>query len=231
MNKKNIVLIPARSGSQRIKNKNFKICGGKPLIYWTLNAAKKSKKVDQIYVSTDSKKISNYCQKEGALIPYLRPPRLSNSKTLMIDVIKHFYSFILKNNIQCNSLILLQPTSPLRKSEDIDNCLKIYNKLKPNSVVSVCKLNQTVKLNTIMYKKNNFNFVKNFLSDSEIKKKSGKNELLYRNGPAVVVLNPVNLSKNSLFGKKISYYEMPIERSVDIDVDYDFRIADLLLSN
>jgi CMP-N,N'-diacetyllegionaminic acid synthase len=227
---KNIVLIPARSGSKRIKNKNLKVCGGKPLIYWTLKAAQNAKNINEIYVSTDSNKIANFCKKEGAIIPFIRPRKLSNSKTEMLDVLKHFNQYLIESNIKCDSITLLQPTSPLRKPSDIDRCINIYYEVKPDSVVTVCSLKDIVKPKTIMYPKEKSKLASNLFTELALKNKELNKKLFFRNGPAIIVIRPSNLSKNTIFGKKISYSMMPIERSVDIDIDYDFFLANLLLS-
>lgn len=92
------ILIPARSGSKRIKNKNLRLFNKSPLIYWTIKAAKKSR-IKDIYVSTDSKKIMQYGISQGVEVPFLRPDVISDDRAKMIDVIKHFCDIVGKKKI------------------------------------------------------------------------------------------------------------------------------------
>ena len=93
-----LTIIPARSGSKGVKNKNIKLINGKPLIYWTIKEAKKSK-LSQIIVSTDSKKILRISKKFGADVPFLRPKKISKDNTEMTDVLKHALNFFYKKKI------------------------------------------------------------------------------------------------------------------------------------
>ena len=156
-----LAIIPARKGSKGIKNKNFKLFNGKPLIYWTLKSAKKSKYLDKILVSTDSKKIQNFCIKNNVLSPFIRPKKISHSKARAHDVILHTIKF-LKNNYgyKPDAVVYLQPTSPLRESFDIDNCCKIFMKYKPDSLVSIVKLHHNLNPEEVYQIKNKKKLIK-----------------------------------------------------------------------
>ena len=104
MKKKVFALIPARSGSKRLKNKNILQINNKPLIYYTISKSLKSKYINYTLVSTDSNKISKVSTKFGAKVPFLRPKSLSTDKSKMIDVIKHSINFLEKKK---NTLIML----------------------------------------------------------------------------------------------------------------------------
>ena len=132
-----LALVPARIGSKRIPHKNIKNLCGKPLIAWTIDAAKKSKYVDKIIVSTDDKEIARISKNYGAEIPFIRPYRISKDDSKSIDVVIH----ALSNLQKFDWLLFLQPTSPLRRKIDIDNIFKFCFKHQASSAVSVYKLN------------------------------------------------------------------------------------------
>jgi len=121
----NIAIIPARSGSKRILNKNTKLFFGFPIIYWSLKAAKESKIFDKIIVSTDSKRIAEIAKKYGAEIPFLRPKKYSNDKIGIDEVIKHTIKEleIKKRNYVC----CISATAPFIRSADL---IMGFNKIK-----------------------------------------------------------------------------------------------------
>jgi len=132
-----IALIPAKKNSKRLPNKNIKKINGKPLIWYSINAALNSKKISKVIVSTDCKKIAKMSVKFGAEVPFLRPKKLSGSKTPLIYVCKHALSFMKKKvNNNYSEIVVLQPTSPLRTSKDIDNCINIYKNKNADIVTS-----------------------------------------------------------------------------------------------
>jgi len=127
MLKKNLVIIPARKGSKRIKNKNLVKVLNKPLIFWTINFAKKFKKKNyDLVVSSDCKKIKKICSKEKVFF-LERPKKISNDYTSMHEVIFHALKILNKNY---KYIILLQPTSPLRKLQMVHKSIKILDKKK-----------------------------------------------------------------------------------------------------
>ena len=128
-NKKTILaLIPARSGSNSIKNKNIKIYKGKPLLAHSILIAKRSSFIDKIIVSTDSKKYKKISEKFGAEVPFLRPKKISSKKSLDIHFIKHCYNYCKKLKYFPDIIILLRPTSPNRKVKILDDGIKHFLK-------------------------------------------------------------------------------------------------------
>ena len=152
-----ICLIPARSGSKRIKNKNIKKFLGKPLINWSIQKAKKSKLFNEIIVSTDRKKIANIARKLGASVPFLRPKQLSNDYAVDRDVLHHYLDYTRKNNIKVNLLCYLYPTVPLLKISTLKKCYNLINKTKCPKVITICKFPSPIQR---ALKKNNFGAVK-----------------------------------------------------------------------
>ena len=122
---KNICLIPARGGSKRIPRKNIKIFCGKPLIYWSINAAKLSGLFDEIYVSTDDAEIAAIAQKYGATIPFIRPKEISNDYANDKDVRDHFLNWMKNNSKKVDILCYLYATAPFITKETLYGCRKL----------------------------------------------------------------------------------------------------------
>ena len=140
-NCKILALIGAKDKSLGLKNKNLKLLNKKPLIYWAINAAKKSKFISEITVSTDSYKIKKEAEKFGANVPFLRPKNLARSTSKPIDYILHCLNFYIKNKIFFDYIVLLEPTSPLTTYKDINKALEKLHKNSSiaSSIVGVSK--------------------------------------------------------------------------------------------
>jgi N-acylneuraminate cytidylyltransferase/CMP-N,N'-diacetyllegionaminic acid synthase len=132
-NKKIIGIVPARIGSKGLKFKNLKKLNSKPLIFWPIKTLKKSKYIDKIILNTDSKKIRNLGTKIGAEAPFLRPKYLASDKSKISDTIIHTIRYFEKKKIFYDYLLLLEPTSPLTTTEDIDNAIEVLEKSNKNA--------------------------------------------------------------------------------------------------
>ncbi len=137
---KNILgLIPARGASKGLPRKNIKLLLGKPLITWTIEQALASKYLDRVVVSTDDKEIAEISKKYGAEVPFIRPKELARDDSTTSDAILHALNWFEKKGVKFDYLALLEPTSPLREKNDIDNGIMklIDNENKADSLVSV----------------------------------------------------------------------------------------------
>lgn len=133
-----VCVIPARSGSKGILNKNIIEFNEKPLIAWTIEAAIKSKKFNKIIVSTDDEKIADISKKIGAQVPFLRPKKLAADKVHSSAAVLHALNWLRENeNYVPESVMMLLPTSPLRKAEHIKEAINIYKKNKTPGVISI----------------------------------------------------------------------------------------------
>jgi N-acylneuraminate cytidylyltransferase len=142
-----LAIIPARSGSKSIKNKNIINYKGKPLIYHTIKVALKSKYIDKVIISTDSKKYKKIAEKFGAEVPFLRPKKISQDLSVDYDYILHATKFLIKKNYNPDLVILLRPTTPNRKVKILDECIShfIKNIRKYDSLRSISEFNQPVQ--------------------------------------------------------------------------------------
>ena len=218
-----LAIIPAKKYSKRLPNKNIKLLNKKPLIAYSIEAALKSKLISRVIVSTDSARISLIAKKFGAEVPFLRPKKLCKSNVDLKEVCKHTINFLeKKENIEINEIIILQPTSPLRKSQDIDKAIKIFKKKKVNFLTSINKT-KPVEWNHYLNKnKSIFNIVQKKIVNSQ---RSRQTYIL--NGAIYIY------KKKSIFKRKteIAYsYEMPQIRSIDIDNLEEFNHVKYLIS-
>lgn len=222
-------IIPARGGSKSIFRKNMVNLAGKPLIKYTIDAAKKSRLISRLIVSSDDSGIISYCRAQGVEAPFVRPGRISGDKAPMIDVVKHAVDFLRKNeSYRPDYIILLQPTSPLRKTRHIDEALKGLIYSDADSIVSVVEVPHQFSPYSAMMLKGGA--LKPFKPLNERKNlRQVKKRFYGRNGPAILALTYNCLKKNSLFGKKILPYLMNKEDSIDIDDRFDLKLATLFM--
>ena len=133
-------IIPARCGSKRVKSKNIKLLNGKPLIVYTIEAARKSKKLDRCIVSTDCQEIANISKKAGADVPFLRPPEFAEDVSHDKLYILHALDFFKKNeNYIPDAIVILRPTTPFKTAKIIDAVIKLLEKSKADSVRTMTK--------------------------------------------------------------------------------------------
>jgi len=225
-NKKVLAIIPARGGSKRLPGKNILDLNGKPLIAWTIEAAKKSINIDKLIVSTDDNNIANISKRYGAEVPFMRPKELSSDTASSIDVILHAINFYKEKNLEFEYVLLLQPTSPLRITEDIDNAFKILDN-NTKAIVSVCETEHSpLWSNTLPDDLS----MKDFIS-SEIKNKRSQDlHKYYRLNGAIYIAGIEYLKNNNGFlGTNTKAFIMPQERSVDIDSEVDFKLVKTII--
>ncbi|MGL5053242.1 MAG: cytidylyltransferase domain-containing protein [Cetobacterium sp.] len=227
MNEKILAIIPARSGSKGLLHKNIKELNGKPLIAYTIEAAKKSEIFEDIFVSTDSKEYAEISEKYGATIPFLREELLSGDTSKISDVIADILDRLEKLGKKYDYFILLQPTSPLRDEDDI---IKAYNLLKEknaNSVVSVCEADHSpLWMNNLDESLSMDNFIKDLNKNRQELKK------YYRINGAIYLSKVDYYKKNRNFYDNSSFaYIMLKQNSVDIDTLLDFKFAEYLIKD
>ena len=217
----NICLIPARSGSKRLKNKNIKLFCGKPIIAYSITVAAKSKLFDKIIVSTDSAKIAKIAEKYGAQVPFLRPKILSNDKAIDIEVTKHFIDYWKSQNKKINYLCYLYPTNPLLKSSTLKKCFKTLVKKNCDRVLTISEYSYPIQR---ALKKNKDGKV-NFREKKYIHKRSQDLKNFYQDATQCYWYNMKHIKS---FKQKLSTYSVELKRNefIDINTVYDFRLAE-----
>ena len=229
MGKKILAVVPARGNSKGIPKKNIVKILGKPLIYYTIKEAKKSKFITDLVLSTDSKKISVIGKKLGALVPFLRPKNLSTDFVPSLPVVKHAINFMEKvKGEKYDYILLLQPTSPLRSCKDIEDSVKKIIRNKCNSVTSVVDVEGNHPFRMKIIKKGMLkNYIEKGFEDMRPRQKLKK--VFIRNGSIYLSTRDTIMKKNTLVGKKNLPHLMPKERSVNIDSHLDLLATEFYL--
>lgn len=228
MQDKILAIIPARSGSKGLKDKNIKNLNGKPMIAYTIEAANQSGIFKDVIVSTDSKKYAEIAEEFGAEVPFFRPQSLANDDSTTNDVIIHSLKEMKKRNKEYDYFMLLQPTSPLRSSKNIKEAYKLLLQKEANAVVSVCATDHSpLWTNTLD---------ESLSLDDFIKKNENKRRqelpTYYRLNGAIYLANVDYYIKYKNFYHENSFaYIMSKRESVDIDDILDFYFVETILIN
>ncbi|MTK11385.1 MAG: acylneuraminate cytidylyltransferase family protein [Clostridiaceae bacterium] len=228
-NNKILAIIPARGGSKGLPRKNIKNLNGKPLIAYTIEAAKKSKYIDRIIVSTEDEEIEQVSKNFGAEVPYLRPQEMAQDTSSVVDSIIHMINWLKgKEDYKPDYICLLQCTSPLRNYEDIDGAIEKLFKTNMDGVVSVCE----VEVNPYWTNVFEGNRLKYFLEQGKSIIRRQDLPKIYRlNGAIYVIRTDVFLREKTFETDDMTGYIMLNKNSVDIDTLIDFKFAELLLKD
>lgn len=221
-----LAIILARGGSKRLPNKNILPLAGKPLIAWTIEAAKKSKYIDRIIVSTDSKKIASISKQFGAEVPFVRPKRLATDKATSEDAIKHALQWLFAHeHVRYDYFILLQPTSPLRTVKHInDACRKLARHPSVHALISVSSFEKNPKH---IYKKSSNELLYPYLRSLPTESQT----LYYPNGSIYIVNAKKFMKSKKIHNTPLLNYVMNEKDSVDIDYKSDLQLASILLKS
>lgn len=227
---KTLAIIPARAGSKRIKNKNIRGLGGKPLVEWTIDVAKSSSLFCDILVSTDSEKVLEIAHRKEILAPWLRPAILSDDKASSIDVVLHALNWYESNIHKVDAVMLLQPTSPFRSNYNINLAIDLFQQRgRFGSLVSVSHS----KTHPLWSYRLTNGFLAPYIPDTEsVSRSQDLPEALTLNG-SIYLSSPGYLrSEKTFIGKDTSplLINSPME-SLDIDDEFDWRLAEFLLGH
>lgn len=220
-----LAIVPARGGSKRLPRKNVLDLAGKPLITWTLEAARNSKYIDKIVVSSDDAEILQIADDLRVGI-IKRPNELAGDTATTFSVIEH----VLQQNIgKFDFIVLLQPTSPLRNAHHIDEAIELLAQKNADAIISVCETEHSPLWTNTLPEDGSMNF---FLS-SEIKNKRSQDLPRYfrLNGAIYICsVDKLNECQTLLIDKNSYAYKMALSDSVDIDTQLDFTIAEIQLN-
>lgn len=218
-------IITARGGSKGIPRKNIKLLNGKPVIAYSIEPSISSGLIKNTYVTTEDSEISEVSKEYGAEI-INRPSHLSEDTSTSVDVILHALDYLEKNNDLPDFFVLLQPTSPLRSKEDIENAIYLFTKNECDALISVCEIDHTSMLSLTIEN----NFLKPTCDENFLNTRRQELPNYYCPNGAIYIITPKSLRKNKTFyPKRTIPYIMPKERSVDLDTEFDFKLAEFLL--
>lgn len=223
----NLAIIPARSGSKGLKDKNIKLLNGKPLIAYSIEAAKQANIYSHIFVSTDSEEYGEVAIQYGAEVPFYRSSKNASDKASTWDVVKEVLQQYQDIGVEFDTFTLLQPTSPLRSYADIQEAYKIFIEKRAVAIVSVCEMEHSPLWSNILPEDNSLlGFLK--LDNNQQRQKL---ETFYRINGAIYMADVKKfLEDTNLYRENCYAYKMPTERSIDIDTILDFKIAEMIIS-
>jgi CMP-N-acetylneuraminic acid synthetase len=225
-----LAVIPARGGSKGVPRKNVTLVGGKPLIAWTVEAAREARRVGRVVVSTDDAAIAEVARGCGAEVPALRPAALARDDTPGVEPAIHIVEWLDANEgYRPTAVVLLQPTSPLRTANDIDAAVGLMEARGASAVVGVTPATMHPA------------WMKRLASDGALVDVPGLTQaetlrqhldpLYVINGAIYLCAREVLVARRSFYAERTFAYVMPAERSLDIDSAWDMRVADLELAS
>lgn len=224
----NLAIIPARSGSKGLKDKNIKELNGLPLMAYSIQAALKSEKFSHVMVSTDSQLYADIAMEHGAEVPFLRDAATSGDSASSWDTVREVLRKYRDLGMAFDTVTLLQPTSPLRSAEDIVKAYDLYCEKGATSVVSVCEPEHSpLWCNTLPESL----CMDSFLNQANNCQRQTLGSYYRLNGSIYIVDAELIMAGNDIYNSKSYAYIMPTEHSIDIDTELDFVIAEAIMNN
>jgi len=220
-----LAFIPARGGSKGLLGKNIKLLNNKPLIAYAIEAALNSKYISRIIVSTDDEEIAKVAKDFGAEVPFLRPDFLATDQALALDNYIYTINRLNQEGTEIDEFIVLQPTSPLRTVNDIDNAIQLFKEKEADSIISYTENPHPLHWN----KKINKDLTFSNIFDAKLANRQDF-EITYLPNGAIYVFKFELIKKKEYYSSKSYAYIMNRTNSVDIDTLEDFEYAEFLLN-
>ncbi|MBD1151155.1 pseudaminic acid cytidylyltransferase [Pelagibacterales bacterium SAG-MED25] len=220
----NIAIIPARKNSQRIKNKNIKIFNGKPIIFWSIKTALKSKLFKDIFVSTDSKKIAQYAIKYGAKVLYPRPSKLSDAHTTIMDVIKFEIKNLENRKFKFNNVCCIFPATPFLRAKYLSEGLKFLKKSNLKGFIFAGNKLPRSNLRAFYFKQKKLNLIQ---ADFKNTRTQDLPNTYIDAGQFYWGTKKLWKKESSVFIKNSNILLLPRTKSVDIDNNRDWKEAEI----
>jgi CMP-N,N'-diacetyllegionaminic acid synthase len=226
-----LIVIPARAGSKGLPGKNIKNLHGKPLISYSIEAAIQSDLRLDVLVSTDGQEIADAAKKNGALVPFLRPAEISGDKATSQAVLLHAVEFYENfKKLKIDWALLLQPTNPLIRSEDLNGAMKLAIKLQTKVDTIISTVDMPAHLPASLFTLESDGSIKKlFPHIKQGRRQDNNSKLVKTNGSIFMVKRDYLFANKKIFSPRIAAYLMPKSRYVDIDDAEDFNIASIML--
>jgi CMP-N-acetylneuraminic acid synthetase len=221
-------VVPARGGSKGVPNKNLRSLAGRPLLAYTAEAARASRRLTRTIVSTDDPAIAECASTLGLEVPFMRPPMLADDEAPMLPVLQHAAGELAERGFAADVIVLLQPTSPLRRAEHIDMAVELLESSGADSVVSVTEVPHQFNPVSVL-RLGDAARLSPFLDGPMITRRQDKPRVFARNGPAVLAVRAAVVGAGSLYGADTRALVMPARESLDIDTLDDFEMIELLM--
>ena len=222
-------LIPARGGSKGIPGKNIALCAGRPLLAYTAEPALQAKRLDRVILSTDDKAIAEVGAGLGIEVPFVRPAELSGDEASSLSVIAHALDWLEAQGEIVEALVLLQPTSPLRRVAQIDEAIERFRASAADTLVSVIEVPHRFHPESVMRMEGDA-LLPLKSSGEMVLRRQDLPKLYARNGPAILILSPKQIRAGNFYSGRTVAYEMPAADSLDIDAPEDLMLAEMILA-
>lgn len=221
-------VVPARGGSKGIPGKNLRVLAGRPLLAYTADAALASARLSRVVLSTDDAEIADAGRRLGLDVPFMRPPVLASDESPMLPVLQHAVRTLGESGFRPDAVVLLQPTSPLRRAEHVDAAVAMLETTGADSVVSVVEVPHQFSPSSVMTLDGDR---LRPLSDAPAPtRRQDKVRAFARNGPAVLAVRTRTLETGSLYGEDSRALIMDARDSLDVDTAWDLELAESILS-
>lgn len=224
-----LAIITARGGSKSIPRKNIKELAGKPLLAYTIEAAKNSTLLTRTILSTDDEEIKEIGQAHGCEVPFLRPAEISGDRSTSIEAVQHAVNWILEHEGQrYDYIMILQPTSPFRTGEDIDEAIRIAAEKDADSVMAMYELTDFApkKLKRV---EDDGLITPLFEEEGKASSMRQDDKGVFKRNASIYLTKVETVMKGDLFGERSYAYVMPQDRSLDINAPIDFEIAEFFM--
>ena len=223
-----LAIIPARGGSKGVPGKNLRPLAGRPLLAYTADAARESRRLSRVIVSTEDPQIRDAARELRLEVPFMRPKELAQDDTLMLPVLQHAVYAMAAQGFTAEAIVLLQPTSPLRRGEHIDRAVDLLDTTGADSVVTVVEVPH--QFNPVSVLRLDGDRLRPFLEGPPILRRQDKPRVFARNGPAVLAVRTSVLDGGSMYGDDCRPLLMAAEESLDVDTAADFELLEWLLA-
>lgn len=225
---KTLAIISARGGSKGLPGKNIKSLNGFPLIYYTIHSARNTKEIDKVIVSTENKEIASISEKYGAEVPFLRPVELAQDSSTSIDVLLHAVNYFENLGKFYDLTVLLEPTSPLRKKDDLSNAIISFSDAieKYDGIVSLGKIHLE---NPAITKVISNGYVKPFVDFKEIKRRQDYPDIYFPYGVIYAVKTEILKTNKTIYTDRSMPYFIERWQNYEIDDEFDFMCVEQIL--
>ena len=221
-------VVPARGGSKGVPGKHLRQIAGRPLLAFTADAVRTSRRLSRVVVSTDDEAIAAAGRDLGLEVPFLRPAGLATDETPMQPVLQHAVAEMTARGWPSEVVVLLQPTSPLRRAEHIDDAVDLLESSGADSVVTVVEVPHQFCPVSVMRLEGKR--LVPFTEGPLLLRRQDKPRVFARNGPAVLAVRVATLERGSLYGDDICPLVMGAEESLDVDTAFDLELLEFFLT-
>jgi CMP-N,N'-diacetyllegionaminic acid synthase len=224
-----LAVIPARAGSRGVRNKNIRELCGKPLLQYTADAALAAKGLTRTILTTESEEIAAVGRQCNLEVIY-RPAELTRDETPMLPVVRHAMAVIESSGDVYDAVCLLQPTNPMRRAEDIDACIGLFERSEVDSVVTVLPVPSEHNPHWVYFADQNGVLKLSTGENEPISRRQDLPAAWHREGSVYVTRRSVLMEENSLYGKRLIGYPLDPDNSVNVDTQADWERAEQLVA-